>query len=79
MKENKLSNGNTYHLTPQQMKALNYLAQGLRNKEIANRMKLSESTIKQHVSGIMLRLGVNTRTAVVVKAQELGLIRLTYF
>ncbi len=74
MKENKLSNGNTYHLTPQQMKALNYLAQGLRNKEIANRMKLSESTIKQHVSGIMLRLGVNTRTAVVVKAQELGLI-----
>lgn len=74
MKENKLSNGNTYHLTPQQMKALNYLAQGLRNKEIANRMKLSESTIKQHVSGIMLRLGVNTRTAVVVKAQEIGLI-----
>ena len=74
MKENKLSNGNTYHLTPQQMKALNYLAQGLRNKEIANRMKLSESTIKQHVSGIMLRLGVNTRTAVVVKAQELELI-----
>lgn len=76
MKENKLSNGNTYHLTPQQMKALNYLAQGLRNKEIAHRMKLSESTVKQHISGMMLRLGVHTRTGIVIEAQKLGVIDL---
>ena len=74
MKENKLFYRNFYHLTPQQIKVLKLLALGLQNKEIAYRMQKSVSTVKQHISGMMLRLGVNTRTAVVIKAQELGLI-----
>ena len=74
MKGNKLFNRNFYHLTPQQIKVLKLLALGLQNKEIAYRMQKSVSTVKQHISGMMLRLGVNTRTAVVIKAQELGLI-----
>ena len=61
-------------LTAKQQEVLTYLAQGLQNKEIALKMDCSASTVKQHVSGIMLRLNINTRTAVVVTAKKLGLI-----
>ena len=44
------------------------------NKEIAFQMNLSVSTVKLHVSGLMLRLNVRTRTAAVVEAQRLHLI-----
>jgi len=75
MKESKLPQKEKFHLTPQQIKVLKLLARGLRNKEIAYQMGLAVSTVKQHVSGMMLRLNAGTRTAVVVKAQELGLIK----
>ena len=61
-------------LTPKQKEVLGYLAMGLQNKEIAKAMNLSVSTVKLHVSGILLRLDVHTRTAALVKAQKLGLI-----
>ncbi|MBO4539663.1 MAG: response regulator transcription factor, partial [Clostridia bacterium] len=47
---------------------------GLTNKEIAFQMNKSVSTVKQHISGMMLRLDVHTRTGIVIKAQKLGLI-----
>ena len=74
MKENISSQQEKFHLTPQQITVLKYLAQGLRNKEIAFQMQKSVSTVKQHISGMMLRLGVHTRTGIVIKAQKLGLI-----
>ena len=74
MKENELSQKKQFHLTPQQIEVLKLLAQGLMNKEIAFRMEKSISTIKQHISGMMLRLNVYTRTGVVIEAQKLGLI-----
>ena len=74
MNEKRLSDKETVHLTPQQTEVLKCLVQGLQNKEIAYQMGLSVSTVKQHVSGILLRLNVNTRTAAVVTAQKLGLI-----
>ena len=75
MKENKSeTKAADHHLTPQQIEVLQHLALGLQNKEIAFQMQKSISTVKQHISGMMLRLGVNTRPAVVVKAQKLGLI-----
>ena len=61
-------------LTPKQKEVLGFLATGLQNKEIAKAMGLSVSTVKLHVSGILLRLDVHTRTAALVKAQKLGLI-----
>ena len=61
-------------LTFKQKQVLFHLARGLQNKEIAEAMNLSVSTIKLHVSGILLRLNVKTRTAALVKAQKLGLI-----
>ncbi|MBR1777432.1 MAG: response regulator transcription factor [Alphaproteobacteria bacterium] len=65
---------NSFHLTFKQKEVLKYLAKGLLNKQIAQAMNLSVSTVKLHVSGILLRLNVKTRTAAVVKAQKLGLI-----
>ena len=61
-------------LTPKQKEVLKHLAKGLQNKEIAAKMDLSDSTVKLHVSGILLRLEVHTRTAAVIKAQKLGLL-----
>lgn len=74
MNGKSLANTDTIRLTPQEIETLKHLALGLQNKEIAYRMGLSLSTIKQHVSRILLRLNVNTRTAAVVTAQKLGLI-----
>lgn len=61
-------------LTFKQKQVLEHLAEGLMNKQIAAEMELSVATIKLHVSGILTRLNVKTRTAAVVKAQKLGLI-----
>ena len=61
-------------LTLKQQEVLTYLAKGFQNKEIAFQMNLSVSTVKLHVSGLMLRLNVRTRTAAVVEAQRLHLI-----
>ena len=65
---------NRSYLTFRQKEVLGYLRKGLLNKQIAYAMGLSVSTIKLHIAGIFIRLNVNTRTAAVVKAQELGLI-----
>ncbi len=62
------------NLTPRQAEVLKYLAQGCRNKEIAERMNLSPSTVKMHLSGLMTRLNVKTRTAAVVEAHRRHLI-----
>ena len=78
MSNNDISENDPYYsrfvLTPKQKEVLGYLAMGLQNKEIAKAMNLSVSTVKLHVSGILLRLDVHTRTAALVKAQKLGLI-----
>lgn len=79
MKEERLSGRKSpkkkgLNLTPKQTEVLKYLAQGFQNKEIAFQMNLSVSTVKLHVSGLMLRLNVKTRTAAVVEAQRLNLI-----
>ena len=65
---------NRFRLTPKQKEVLIYLAKGMQNKQIARVLGLSVSTVKLHVSGILLRLNVKTRTAAVVKAQKQGLI-----
>jgi DNA-binding NarL/FixJ family response regulator len=63
-------------LTKRQLEALQYLAEGLSNKEIALKMNLAEGTIKVHVAGAFQVLQVNSRMDAVRKAQKLGLITL---
>jgi DNA-binding NarL/FixJ family response regulator len=50
------------NLTPHQLKVLELMADGLLNKQIAYELQVSESTIKQHVSAVLNKLGFNNRT-----------------
>jgi len=55
---------------------LQLLAEGLPNKIIAARLKITDHTVKFHVNAIMTKLGVQSRTEAVVRATRLGLILL---
>ena len=54
-------------LTPQQSRVLGMLAAGLLNKQIAYELGVSEATIKAHVSAILLKLNVDSRTQAVIQ------------
>lgn len=61
-------------LTTRQKEVLNLIATGLLNKEIADRLYISERTVKFHVSEILAKLGAGNRTEAVAIATEKGLI-----
>ncbi len=62
---------NTPDLSDKQKQILAYLTKGLSNKEIADRMCLSEGTIKQYVTKLLRLLGVDNRMQAGIKAREL--------
>jgi len=53
-------------LTPQQVRVLTMLSEGLLNKQIAFELDVSEATVKAHVSAILQKLGVESRTQAVI-------------
>lgn len=59
-------------LTPQQMRVLELLGKGLLNKQIAHELDIVESTVKAHVSAILRKLNVHSRTQAVLLAQKLN-------
>ncbi|MGE5602962.1 MAG: LuxR C-terminal-related transcriptional regulator [Nitrososphaerales archaeon] len=61
-------------LTPRELEVLRLLAEGLPNKTIAQRLDISEHTVKFHVNALLGKLGVGSRTEAVVRATRLGLI-----
>lgn len=63
-------------LTPRELEVAQLLAEGLSNKAIAHRLEISEHTVKFHVNAIMSKLAAQSRTEAVVRATQLGLIRL---
>ena len=60
------------HLTPREREVLDLLAAGCRNHEIARRLGMSEKTVRNHVSQVLLKLQVPDRTAAALKAREAG-------
>jgi DNA-binding NarL/FixJ family response regulator len=60
-------------LTPQQTRVLSMLAEGLLNKQIAYELGVSEATIKAHVSAILLKLNVDSRTQAVIKLGKVNM------
>ncbi|MBA4781913.1 MAG: response regulator transcription factor [Rhizobiales bacterium] len=60
-------------LTPQQMRVLMMLKEGLLNKQIAYELTVSEATVKAHVSAILQKLEVNSRTQAVIVASRIAL------
>lgn len=63
-------------LTPREVQVLELLAEGLANKAIAERLAISDQTVKFHVASIMGKLGASNRTEAVRRALRRGLISL---
>jgi DNA-binding NarL/FixJ family response regulator len=61
-------------LTPREIDIVQMVAQGLRNRVIAEKLSLSEGTVKVHLHNIYEKLGVDGRLELVLYAQEHGLI-----
>ncbi|MEH3147227.1 MAG: response regulator transcription factor [Methylobacterium frigidaeris] len=59
-------------LTPQQVRVLMMLSEGLLNKQIAYELGVSEATVKAHVSAILQKLGVESRTQAVIASSRIG-------
>jgi DNA-binding NarL/FixJ family response regulator len=68
------SRGERYGLTRREMDVLRLLGRGYRNRQIAESLGLSPTTVKTHVARIFKRLEVSDRTDAVVKAFRLGII-----
>lgn len=63
-------------LTPREGETLRLLAEGLPNKSIADRLGISEHTVKFHVNSLMGKLGAQSRTEAVTRATRLGMLLL---
>ena len=63
-------------LTDREAEVLALVAEGLRNKEVAARLGVSEFTVKAHVQNLLAKLGVHDRTEAVTVAVRRGIIRL---
>jgi DNA-binding CsgD family transcriptional regulator len=61
-------------ITPRELEILGLIAEGLSNREIGERLFVSENTVKTHSSRLFEKLDVSRRTQAVQKGKELGLI-----
>jgi DNA-binding NarL/FixJ family response regulator len=61
-------------LSERELEILRLLAQGLTNREIANRLYLAEGTVKNYVTNILGKIGARDRTQAALRARELGLL-----
>lgn len=69
--------GQLSSLTPQQTRVLSMISQGLLNKQIAYELSVSEATVKAHVSAVLQKLKVDSRTQAVIRLSRLGADALT--
>jgi DNA-binding NarL/FixJ family response regulator len=63
-------------LTPREVEILKLVAVGLANKQIAYRLKVSEKTVRNHISNVYEKLGIQGRSHAVIYAARKGLIEL---
>jgi DNA-binding NarL/FixJ family response regulator len=63
-------------LSPREMEILQYVTQGLSNKEIAQTLQISHQTVKNHMTSILRKLAVDDRTQAAVFALRRGWVRL---
>lgn len=66
------NNGNHISLSPREMEILELICQGESNKNVAQRLGISYQTVKNHVTAILQKLGVNDRTQAVLYALKQG-------
>lgn len=70
------SNEHFVPLSPREMEILQYVTHGLSNKEIATRLRISQQTVKNHMTSILKKLNVQDRTQAAVTALRHGWVRL---
>jgi len=70
------SMGRHQALSERETEVLNLVARGLANKQVARDLGIAESTVKCHVSGILTKLGLPTRTQIALYAARTGLLAL---
>ena len=63
-------------LSGRELEVLELIAKGAANKEIANKLSISESTVKTHIANIFQKLGASDRTEAVAQALKKGIIKL---
>lgn len=73
-KEKKAETAQEDSLTKREMQVLKLVAEGLYNKEIANRLSISEKTVKNHMSSIFRKIHVSDRTQAAVYAIKNGYV-----
>lgn len=69
------SEGHYIPLSPREMEILEHVTQGLINKEIANKLGISQQTVKNHMTSILKKLNVKDRTQAAVTALRRGWVR----
>jgi DNA-binding NarL/FixJ family response regulator len=62
-------------LSPRELEILEHIARGNSNKMVARALKISDQTVKNHITSILRKLAVNDRTQAVVLALRHGWIR----
>ncbi len=60
-------------LTVREQEVLALLSEGLPNREISRRLSISERTVHHHVSAVLSKIGVSSRTAAVLEAARMGI------
>ena len=60
-------------LTPRELEVLELIAQGENNNQIAERLVISDKTVRNHITSIFSKLQVADRTAVILRARDAGL------
>lgn len=61
-------------LSPRELEVLSYIAAGLQNREIADRLVVSLNTVKTHINNIYSKLSVTNRVQATTRARELGIL-----
>lgn len=64
----------SYHLTEREVEVLTLIVEGLSNPDIAERLYLSRSTVKYHISGLFIKLGVTNRSEAISLALKNNLV-----
>lgn len=62
-------------LTPREKEVLDLVVQGASNREIGQRLFLSEKTVKQHMTKVLRKLGVRSRSQAIIQAVKSGLVK----